>query len=308
MIDTVRYRQSRIYSYRSNLAKAACGAHVFLPGFTVKPSFGADSVIVTHTQTRLRTRIWGSFVVWVEVSLPKVLFGHNGRLLSSQDEIDSAFRRVDRILDRFSTGSNHGREFSRVDLVWQFKGDPKVFANAHRDSRHPMIHRSAIDYGGNQLVWQGSKLRIGMYDKVLEQTRKRTGDVMRVEIQLRGDRLRKVFGLTTAMTHLDFLESYRTYRSIIRKFSPKPVPRVSRPVDLIAFAATRHSVNLWPHWKGHFKNSQALSRARRELLARKLKYSRIDWSELLPAKRPFWKAETGRVLGRTAKIALVAHA
>src|SRR5204863_2048093 len=106
-----------------------------------------------------------------------VFFGQNGRLISCQREIDASFAKIDDLLNMFSTIVNSRRTFRRVDLVWQFNADPAVFANAHRDCRHPMIHKPAIDYGNNGLSWNGSALEILMYDKLLKHT-KRIGNVV----------------------------------------------------------------------------------------------------------------------------------
>ena len=113
-----------------------------------------------------------------EVSLPRVLFGHNGKLLSSQSDIGRALHKVYALLDLFTGPALSQREFTRVDLVWQFKGNPSDFALAHCDCLHPMIRRPAIDYRNNGLRWEGSHLNILMYDKLLQQ-KKMAGDVVR---------------------------------------------------------------------------------------------------------------------------------
>lgn len=304
MIDTVRYVESRTYSCPLSLRLATCGGRVFLPGFKVVPAAGLDSFLIIHKKTKLRAKFCAKILAWVEVSLPKVLFDNNGKLLSSQSDIRNAFRRVDGILNSFSTSGRSGRIFRRVDLVWQFSGEPVLYANAHRNCFHPMIRKPVVDYGNNGLAWKGSQVTIRMYDKLLEQTKK-TGDVVRVEVQLRGKKLRQVLANDAPVAKLDFVTCYIRYKSIVQKFQPQSVPDVRDPIDLLAYAQTEHGVNLWHHWKAHYKNPQSRNRVRREYLARKLRYSEIDWDDVLPARRPLWKAETDLKNGSTYKIAII---
>lgn len=213
---------------------------------------------------------------------------------------------MDSILNLFSTVGNSERTFRRVDLVWQFAGDPALYANAHRNCLHPMIRKPVVDYGNNGLAWNGSQVTIRMYDKLLEQT-KNTGNVIRVEVQLRGKKLRQVLANDAPVTKLDFATCYTRYRSIVQKFQPQPAPDVRDSIDLLAYAQAEHGLNLWNHWKAHYKNPQSKNRVRREYLARKLQYSEIDWEDALPAQWPFWKAETNPASGRTLKIAIISN-
>lgn len=290
MIDTVRYYQSRTYRYTVPLKQAIAVGGGFLAGYSVR-CVGWDTYVIIHKDSGLRAIFCAGALRRVEVSLPRLLFKRNGKLLSSQRDIDASLNEADALLDLFSSALSHRRVFTRVDLVWQFKGNPVEFAAAHAHCCHPMIHQPARDFRNSGLEWQGSQTKILMYDKSLEQTG-RPGNVVRVEIQLKGGKLRKVLGRGVDLTSLTFRKCYHEYRSIILRFSPKPIPLVSDAIDLIAFARQVHGIDLWQHWQRNYTSRQSLNRARRQLLLRKVDYSSIDWLKMLPLGLPCRKTET----------------
>jgi hypothetical protein len=279
MIDTVRYYQPRTYSYPLSLKSTVVAGSVFVAGFRVE-CVGWDTYLITHTQSKMRAKFCANALRFVEVSLSRVLFGHNGRLISCQREIGDSFEKIDGLLNMFSRIISKRRTFRRVDLVWQFNADP-----AHMDCRHPMIHQPAINYKNNGLLWKGARLKISMYDKLLRHT-KRIGKVVRVEAQLRGRVLFRHLGNGSEVAALTFNQCYQTYRNIVLQFSPKRVPKIANVIDLIAFTDARHSINLWPFWSRTYRNRQSRNRARAQLLARKLRYFDIDWPRLLSATGP----------------------
>jgi hypothetical protein len=301
MIDTVRFYQHRIYAYSVDL-ETVVRNRMTIPGFKVK-GVDVDRFLVKHLETGLRVVFWSNQLQWVEVSLPRVLFGHNGQLLGWQSSIDAALLEVDAILNRISALVSASRLFRRVDLVWQFRDDPAKFYSAHQCCHHPMIHSPPVDYGNNGLSWRGSGLIISIYDKVLRETRK-AGNIVRVELQLRSARLARILGRGQTVTRLKFTECYKAYRSIVRRFKPKMVIRDMRrdPLYLIAFAASKDRKYYWPLWARTFKSQQSRNRALRRLLAIKLKFSRVSWSELLPKKHPIWGAKFDAGSKRTTNV------
>src|SRR5437588_12639934 len=88
MMDTVRYTQTRSYTCSVSLRSAARNS-AYINGCKVKDK-GLDSFLLTHKKTGLRAFFTGNRLNFVEVSLPRILFGHNGRLISRQSEIDAA--------------------------------------------------------------------------------------------------------------------------------------------------------------------------------------------------------------------------
>jgi hypothetical protein len=303
MIDTVRYYQPRTYSYPLSLKSTVVAGSVFVAGFRVE-CVGWDTYLITHTQSKMRAKFCANALRFVEVSLSRVLFGHNGRLISCQREIGDSFEKIDGLLNMFSRIVSNRRTFRRVDLVWQFKADPAAFANAHMDCRHPMIHQPAINYKNNGLLWKGSRLKISMYDKLLRHTKK-IGQVVRVEAQLRGKVLSRHLGNGSEVTALTFNQCYQNYRDIIQGFRPKPVPKVTNVIDLIAFAVAGYNINLWSYWSRRYKKCQSRNRARKQLLARKLTYFAVDWEKLLPATRPLWKVNIDCKTGRVTRTAVL---
>ncbi|MBA2269126.1 MAG: hypothetical protein H0W20_00815 [Chthoniobacterales bacterium] len=164
-----------------------------------------------------------------------------------------------------------------------------------------MIHRPAIDYGNGGLEWRGST-RITMYDKVLKQT-KRPGNVIRLEVELRGKKLAQLLNSGIPVTSLDFRVCYGAYRRIVQMFRPIASPQCRDTLDLIAFTAQRYSIDLWPHWKTVYKNRQSANRARRRLLGLKLSYYKIDWATLLPNSRPRVRIDVAK--GKVTKTLLL---
>src|SRR5206468_1077338 len=105
----------------------------------------------------------------VRCSLPNILFGINSRLIKSQVEIDGSLTMVGQILSEISEPFQAIHNFTRVDLVWQFRIDPELAVLAHRHARHPRIRSNVCRYENQSIYWRGGRLRIRMYDKRLEQ-------------------------------------------------------------------------------------------------------------------------------------------
>lgn len=243
-----------------------------------------------HRSTGLRATGDENEIKWIEVSLPRLLFGHNGRLITSQKEIDLAMRMVSRLLKEIGVQQTALRYFTRVDLVWQFQGDPAAFIAAHRNCKHRSIRKEAGSFDNNSLFWQGSQMRVSMYDKVLEQTAKR-GDVVRVEVQLRGKRLKSELSDDeySNVTGLSFHDCYQAYRRILLGFRPAGLPKVGTVAELLALADrhgwTANGVRAFDLW-ARGKSAKQISRVRQQMDALRPEVHQIDWNKLLPVNSP----------------------
>ena len=238
-----------------------------------------------HRPTGLRAKGSGTTIEWVEASLPRLLYGHNGRLITCQHDIDRAMRMVSRLLKQVGEQLTALRYFTRVDLVWQFQGDPAAFMAAHRNCKHRSIRKEAGSFNHNSLWWHGSEMRVSMYDKVLEQTGK-AGDVVRVEVQLRGKRLKKELAEDDGrVTSLDFDTCYRAYRRILLGFSPASLPKAGSMAQMLALAErhdwTANGVSAFDLWARE-KSAKQISRVRKQMATLRPEVHQIDWEALLP--------------------------
>ena len=142
MVDTVRYEQE--WKMRDT------------------PRFGR---LLLDPKSALRAGANGTHFTWFEVSLPRLLFGDNYRLIDSQAQIDEAFHRADKIISQWAKPTKKTRRFTRVDLVWHFKANPpQEFLFAHQACNHPEVKKSVRvtrnNYTVNTVEWAGHAMRI----------------------------------------------------------------------------------------------------------------------------------------------------
>lgn len=226
----------------------------------------------------------------IQVSLPKLLHGSNGVLIKTADELETALCRTSQTLRQIGLPTTFGRTwFSRVDLVWHFPGNPQDFFLAHEKVRHPRVRKATVRYDGQSISWRGCNFAILMYDKSLEQN-KRSGDVVRVEVQLRGKRLRDCFGIEDGqLTELDFDECYSVYRKILLGFEPAALPQAEGRVAELAMGAIAgwkfNGVSHFDIW-ARGKNPRVVRSMRAKIGKLVLEDSNIKWSELLPEAGP----------------------
>ena len=226
----------------------------------------------------------------VEVSLPRIMRGHNGTLIKSQLETDEAWQGLLALLCEVSTGDKFEAVFQRVDLCFHFKGDIRDFFLAYQNFVYPRIKKLPTRwYETHGLSWKGRHLCCRIYDKVREQTRK-LGNIVRVEFQLEGKRLgEEYFGNQARLTYLDFDESVKVFRRLLHQFTPKEIPRVSKLAELFAVAEIEG-------WRGgdasaldlHLRESNARYARifRREVARTVLSKLNIDFRTLMPEGKP----------------------
>ena len=194
-------------------------------------------------------KLKGAWLTRFEVSLPRLAFGTNGRLISSPTKLRHALKVLERAIRQvakpFSDGK-YRRDYKRVDLVWQFSIPPLRFFEAFEDFRYPGIRKATAHYHDESITWPGDGLRIVAYDKCKEMKLSK-GGVLRVEAQLSGRPLKKWLGdkKFDAIVHeLSFRRCYEAYRRILAPFM-KP-PR-STPSTLHAKLAALDSLGIQVH-------------------------------------------------------------
>lgn len=222
---------------------------------------------------------------WVEVSLPRLLFGWNGRCIGGQEELDAAWQKLQRYVDLVCTNVVW-MKCTRLDLVWQFTGDPADFVRFHRQARHPFVRKACVEYLNQAIEFPGRNCRIRIYDKRKEQEG-RPGRVVRAEVQLRGDVLRRVIGESLPPFDLDQL--YCQYRSLFCMFRTGEIPDVQ---SIYEFVAWLQSIG----WE--YQGLDAVEVATRHKAARTRRRwrtlvanatlregSKMSWERLLPGDR-----------------------
>ena len=249
---------------------------------------GKNRITLEDKTTGLRIGGTRFAAEWIEASLPTLLHGHNGMLITSQQELDDALNLLYEIVDQVSelAADAAGDSFTRVDLVWQFKDNLEAFKAAHRNCRHRRIRKEAVEYDGQGMVWKGTQLSVTMYDKRLKMFKK-PGDVVRVEVRLWGKVLRKEF---TGSEHgdlrkLSFWRCYEVYREIMCGFCPARIPRLSSMAEFLAMAAQAgwkwEGVPMFDIWRVE-KSPRHLSRVRKEMARLRPKIHSFEWETLLP--------------------------
>jgi len=266
MIDTVRYYQDWEF-----LKDPPIGKFMF--------RLDADS--------DLRVGGKNSIIQWVEVSLPRMVYDDNYRLIASQAKIDEAFAKIDSILKKIAKPISELRHFTRVDLVWHFpSAPPQKFLFCHEHANHPDVKKSVAVYRNNFKVntveWRGDKIKIKMYDKTNKKI-KSPRSVVRVEIELRGTKLRKEFqnNKKAPVNQLMLMECYLVYRAILQKFRPKTVKKL-KAKDEALFHAEMHGFQIIEKLISTME-MQAARKFRQKFQAYAFKHYQIDWDKLLPA-------------------------
>ena len=145
--------------------------------------------------------------VRINANLPKLLWGHNGRLIVTQEDFERAMQCLDYFLCQllepqfpdagFIPGYRQKKtsgHFTRIDMPWHFPYESGVFQSL-RDASHPKIRSSASLFKGSTVYLSGSFLGVTAYDKVRElRLRERFAKpIYRVEFRLQDSALSEVY-------------------------------------------------------------------------------------------------------------------
>jgi hypothetical protein len=248
---------------------------------------------------RPRTAVWGEHkptgsiarghngvIEWVQTSLPRVLFGDNGRLIRSPEQLVEAQQRFKLILNGISAIRHPLTEYVRVDLVLHFRCNVEKFIAAHRHCRHPLIRKETAEYGVRGLKLPGTGVGICFYDKKKEM-KIGHGDILRVEVQLKKPKLGKLFGKADRPLYaLDFSTCYLVYREILCQFEPAEVMEPFGLNPLLAYCEVAgftlpNGLTAMENYKATVSRDTFLAR-RRQINGMTLSAAGINWSDLLP--------------------------
>jgi hypothetical protein len=276
--------------------------------YQIKPSlhqpcehwYGVQTVEGGKQKSGLRFSCGGGVVHWVEVSLPRLIFqGDNSKLISKRSEIQRALRDADAIVSRFARLKSTDRSFKRIDLVWQFEvKDIPLFFLAHNEINHSEF-RSGVARWRNAnrqtgITWKAKEAKLRMYLKpewknsVLPRKRK----IIRVELEMRYDRLRDRLNSGNDVTQIDLKKAYDVYRSCLLKLQPSTVPRLT-DTNSIIIHLEREGIDVLS-FVGRKRCGRTIADLRKQLAGPRLKEFEVDWNQLLPTKPYPRKAEPGK--------------
>lgn len=226
------------------------------------------------------------WIDWAEVSLPRLIFRDNSNLLCSQLDIEKALKRLNKLLQQVAMPIDEPYRFSRVDLTWNFEGDPQAFFLAHKKCNLAIARTRVASYRNHWkqtgITWEGKDVTVKLYDKTNE--KRPLQKLTRAELQIRRRSLidllqQKDSGL------LDFNLCYQTFRKILTdEFKPTEVPHVSAK-DEVLFYAQDQGIPVLELLSGTLKES-AFRRLNKKFEAYSLKHHKIDWEEILPPDGP----------------------
>lgn len=222
---------------------------------------------------------------WVECSLPRLRYGHNGRVLENQGEIDGALAELQTKLGTVADVSDVcGWRCWRADMAWNFDLPARPLILAHSCLSVPGIHgEGTLWKGGQGVSWKGAKSRflISLYDKMRKM--RVPGSVLRAEVSLRGEHLRR---------HLrdkdwrDFNALYAIYRGLMAG-----IPPIDAPVgdadwqEAVGFEALETRSRILARLA--HKSARTLREYRRRIEAAAAQLpSTFSWASILPADRP----------------------
>jgi hypothetical protein len=286
MVDTVRFFQPHELFEHAGLR----------PGWRSRPSIVQDELSQKQTFAldHLATGYWTSgergHTLRHCASLPRFLFGNNAKLIQDQAQLDASLAKLFEKATELGRPTTEAVQFTRVDLVWQFQVDIQLFIQAHRNSRHSRIRSDPFLYEKRSLIFKGSEVKIRMYDKLREMFKnKRNGNVLRVEVELHGDRLKEELGGGEQVTSLNFDQCYQAFRHVMIGFEPPPVPNAGGIAEVLATGMREGwTAGGVPFFEWYTRNMSVrnISRLRRQIEALRPTFYQIDWSKLLPADGP----------------------
>jgi hypothetical protein len=216
-----------------------------------------------------------------EAELPKLIWGHNGRLLGNQAELDESIARFRRVLSRQVEFKSW--QWVLVDLCWQFQTRAAAVILAHEWLRFPGVRSlPSVHCGGKEISWRGGRRSLKMYDKA-RQFGLTTG-VLRVELRLAGGQLRQQIDENAP---LNFTRLWGLFRRELLALPPVELPEARRHsfADVVAaLPPAARSVALLTYQQG--RTVRAVSQFKRDVSNACLMRIPWNWRDQLPVEVP----------------------
>lgn len=238
-----------------------------------------------HRVEHSGVRIWydGVGLFKFETELPLLLFGVKGKLIVTQQHLAQAEEKLRSIIA--SLVDVESSEWTLVDLVWQVHAPAKSIILAYQWYQFPGIRSLPAVFGGGQSIsWGsfGSRLKVLLYDK---STQLKVGtDVLRAEIRLAGQQLRKRIDQSK---RLDFQELYKVYRGLLIKLHPVEIPDgPKRNMAQIAAELSPIEQNVVISRYSHGRSIRTVQQFKKDMSKAQIKNIKWDWRTVFPADGP----------------------
>lgn len=162
----------------------------------VAPLRAASRSATYHPVIRFGCEHYSQTLRKVTCSLPKLLWGHNGRLIATQAELTAALRFLWDAANAVATVPPLEQWTpKRLDLSCQFAGlDRAHVIDALASHIFPGVRKPPMHQAGHGVFWGRNSSRFGVlvYDKARQM--RVNGDALRIEIKLAGNELRRLRG------------------------------------------------------------------------------------------------------------------
>ncbi len=180
-----------------------------------------------HKPSDLRVYGTDGMAESIEVSLPKLLHGCNGRLLRPHEVNMAYYAAIDLASDVVE--QVNPEKLTRLDLVHHFDGWAFDFIASLWGLKHRSIRNKQQQFFESSLTWPGKEMKINLYDKKAELCGT-PGRVQRLEAQLHGKKLPDVW---SASGGFRVEECYKEYRKICSGFAARKIPILGTIEELL---------------------------------------------------------------------------
>ena len=218
-----------------------------------------------------------------EAELPKLLWGHNGRLPVNQGELDQSIRKLRSILSQKVKFESW--QWVVIDLCWHFRARATDVILAHQGLRFIGVRSlPTLFNGGKAISWRGANSRrtLKFYDKARHLG---TGEnVLRVELRLAGAQLHQRIDENAP---LNFAHLWSVYRGELVNLSPVELPEARRHDFAEIIAALKpeaQSEALLTYQQG--RTPRAVNGFKRNVSVAHLRRIKWNWHEQLPVDGP----------------------
>ena len=204
---------------------------------------GLPVVIYIFGDNLIRVMMICGTITSVEVNLALLLFGDHGHLLKSDAEIIAALALLEEMLDQISIKRNPATKqtwiFKSIELGWNFPGPFSFFEARVAPARHRWVRRPAQLTRGQAFKFDGENFALKFYDK--GRLLKRCGEggsstapMTRVEVVLKGKKLREVTGLNGPVETISFADACSWLRHCVELLDVPDAVKTAGEVDRLA--------------------------------------------------------------------------
>lgn len=240
---------------------------------------------------------------WLEVSLPRLVYGSNGHLLTNDEEITRALGRLVYHLHQVARDARL-IQLRRLDLCWQFEIDCGAYLRAASGLSWGLCRQTPMVYPGESVTWRGTGSSLCLYDKGLEAERE-AGGPLRAEVRFKTKADCAVRGFRWA-EDLAFSRCYAAYRAellkvptvrLVDQHTLRGSPTLPGYLAVLEQAGARLGDELAADWYLARVPDRTRRRLRAEMARQRgLGWVEVDWASRLPENGPPEAVHCPRVL------------